>query len=161
MLVHLDAAYNLARWLMKNEQDAADIVQEACLRALRGFGGFHGGDARAWLLTIVRNAAMTRLKARQSSDGSDEMLEVADEEAVDGARALMRADDVEQVRAAIEQLPADIRTVIILRELEGLSYKQIAGVADVPIGTVMSRISRGRQRLAELLARYAPTQEQP
>lgn len=152
VLVHLDAAYNLARWLTRSEHDAQDVVQDACIRAMRAFESFHGGDARAWLLTIVRNVALTLLRTRKKPEALDETLYEPQSEGCDPQEILLRAADAERVREAIELLHVELRTVIVLREMEGLSYKEIAGVTGVPIGTVMSRLSRGRQRLAEFLA---------
>ena len=152
VLVHLDAAYNLARWLTRNEHDAQDVVQDACIRAMRAFDAFHGGDARAWLLTIVRNVALTMVRTRKRPEELDEGLYEPQAEALDPQAILLRSADAERVRDAIEQLHVELRTVIVLREMDGLSYKEIAGITGVPIGTVMSRLSRGRQRLAEALA---------
>ena len=148
VLPHLDAAYNLARWLTRNDADAADVVQEAFLRALKFFGGFRGGDARAWLLTIVRNACYTWLRRNRV----DELATAFDEESHSGESddpetILLEGADREMLRQALEALPVEFREVVILRELEGLSYKKIAGIADVPVGTVMSRLARARKRL--------------
>lgn len=150
---HLDAAYNLARWLVRNDTDAQDVVQDACVRALRGFADFRGGDARAWLLAIVRNTAYTRLKRRNEPvEFDDDLPAGGDWQAPGPPELLLRDADAQRVRAAIESLPVELRTAIVLREMEGMSYKQIAAVTSVPIGTVMSRLSRGRERLAGLLA---------
>jgi len=151
VLVHLDAAYNLARWLTRSDHDAQDVVQDACVRAFRAFDQFRGGDARAWLLTIVRNVSFTWNKGRKEARELDEELFEAADDRVDPQAVLLRAADAQRVREAIELLPADLRSVIVLREMEELSYKQIAAALDVPIGTVMSRLARGRQRLAVLL----------
>ena len=150
VMPHLDAAYNLARWLTRNEADAQDMVQEAYLRALRFFGGFRGTEARAWLLTIVRNTCYTWLRRNRSPELSCEFDEVVlaresegpnpEMEQVMKARALL-------VNEAIEKLPIEFREVVVLRELEELSYKEIAVVLGVPIGTVMSRLARARKRL--------------
>ena len=153
VLPHLNAAYNLARWLMRDEHDADDVVQDAYLRALRFFGGFRGGDARGWLLAIVRNACYSRLRKTRP----DELRVTFDEEShgregSGGPEAdLLRSANARSLQQALEQLPVGLREAIVLRELEGLSYAQIAAVADVPIGTVMSRLSRGRQRLQQFL----------
>jgi RNA polymerase sigma-70 factor (ECF subfamily) len=157
VLIHLDAAYNFARWLTRNDHDAEDVVQDACIRAARAFDAFHGGDARAWLLTIVRNVAMTFLRTRKSTEVLDDDLREPQCPDLDPQAILLRAADAERVREAIELLPIDLRTVIVLREMEGLSYKEIAAVSGVPIGTVMSRLSRGRERLAERLAEPGET----
>jgi RNA polymerase sigma-70 factor (ECF subfamily) len=156
VLPHLDAAYNLARWLTRHEQDAEDVVQEAYLRAFKFFAGFHGQDARAWLLAIVRNTCYTWLEKNRPRDVTtsfDEGLHGAAGEALDPEKLLLRQDDREAVRAALEELPVEAREVLVLRELEGLSYKEIAAVADVPLGTVMSRLTRARQRLHAALSR--------
>lgn len=157
VLCHLDAAYNLARWIVRDEHDAQDVVQEACTRAFRSFAGFRGGDARPWLLAIVRNTALSMFSRR------DELIEWDDEHAdghasqqADPQELLIRAADAERVRAAIVSLPAELRTTIVLREMEGLSYKEVAAITGVPIGTVMSRLSRARERLASMLAEPCP-----
>jgi RNA polymerase sigma-70 factor (ECF subfamily) len=153
VLIHMDAAYNLARWLIRSDSDAQDVVQDACVRAFRGFAAFRGGDSRAWLLTIVRNVALTFLRTRKQVQEFEEDLQ---QPLSDGASSpqmiLLRAADAERVRAAIDLLPLELRTAIVLREMEGLAYKEIAGITGVPIGTVMSRLSRGRERLAKSLA---------
>ena len=154
MLPHLDAAYNLARWLMRNEHDAEDAVQEAYLRALRFFEGFHGGEGRAWLLAIVRNTCRTLLQqsgSRQPAAEFDEERHAVESGAGPEDRLLQQAE-VDSVRRCIEGLPAEYREVIVMRELEQLSYKEIAGAASVPLGTVMSRLARARARLQECLA---------
>ena len=147
---HLDAAYNLARWLMGNEHDAEDAAQDACVRALTFFEGFHGQDGRAWLLAIVRNTCYTWLRKRRRP----ELGEVGDRHAArepDPEQLQLQSADRAAVRRALEQLPEEFREVLVLRELEGLSYKQLAGVMEVPIGTVMSRLARARRRLLEIL----------
>src|SRR4051812_333021 len=152
---HLDAAFNLARWLAGNDHDAGDVVQDAYLRAVRSARTFRGTDAKAWLLTIVRNTCfdlLRRGKAHRHDELGDDLPLADDRSAdVDPHAILLRAANAERVRAAIEELPASIREVIVLREMEGLSYKQVAAVIGAPIGTVMSRLSRGRQRLQTLL----------
>jgi RNA polymerase sigma factor (sigma-70 family) len=159
VLRHLDSAYNLARWLLKNEHDAQDVVQEACLRALRSASSYRGSAdpsaERAWLLAIVRNAAfdaLRRAKVRDLQELHDDLSPVADSETFDPQAILLRAANAQRVREAIESLPPGIREVVVLREMEGLEYKQIAAVVAVPIGTIMSRLSRGRRRLAQLLS---------
>jgi len=151
-LPYLDAAYNLARWVLKNEADAQDVVQEAYLRALRFCGTFRGGDPRAWLLTIVRNTAYTWLSRNRSADPPVPFEEEQHpDEAVPVDIELIRRADSRALRAAMEQLPTEFREIVVLRDLEGLSYKEIAEVADLPIGTVMSRLARARSRLKQAL----------
>lgn len=154
VMPHLDAAYNLARWLTQNDADARDMVQEAYLRALRFFEGFRGTDARAWLLTIVRNTCYTWLRRNRSSQLSCELDEVVFARESGGpdpeTEQLIKAQ-VQLVNDAIEKLPIEFREVVVLRELEELSYKEIAVVLGVPIGTVMSRLARARKRLLLLL----------
>jgi len=147
---HLGAAYNLARWLTRSEHDADDVVQDAYLRAFRGFSGYRGGDARTWLLRIVRNTSYTWLRQRRGetvSEGADELAELPDDDAVDPEAQLIGQADAARVRTALDTLPVELREAVVLRELEGLSYKEIAEVADIPLGTVMSRLSRGRKHL--------------
>jgi RNA polymerase sigma-70 factor (ECF subfamily) len=154
LLPHLDAAYNLARWLTHSEHDAEDLVQEAYLRALKFFGGFHGANARAWLLTIVRNACYTWLeheRARGTATAFDDELHGVGCDASSPEKNLVREEVRQSVRQAVEGLPLELREVVVLRELEGLSYKEIAAVAGIPMGTVMSRLARARQRLHERL----------
>ena len=154
VLPHLNAAYNLARWLMGNDHDAEDVVQDAFVRALRFFGGFRGGDGRAWLLAIVRNTcydSLRRHRPQALTDEFDEEIHTAIGESETPETLLFRRADQVMVRRALETLPLSWREVIILREFEGLSYKQIADVAGIRIGTVMSRLARARQRLQQLL----------
>lgn len=155
---HLDAAHNLARWLARNDQDAEDVVQEAVLRAFRFYDGFRGGDARLWLLAIVRNTFYT-LRARVPAAGSieefDEELHGGDDDASDPQTLLLRSADAQQLRAALERLPAEFREILVLRELEECSYKEIAAVTHLKIGTVMSRLARARARLARDLVETA------
>jgi RNA polymerase sigma factor (sigma-70 family) len=158
VLPHLDAAYNLARWLTRSDADAEDVVQEACVRALRFFGGFRGDDARRWLLAIVRNSSydfLRRHRPQELTDAFDEEIHTAAEEMQTPEALLLRRADRAMVRQALEALPLAWREVIILRELEGLSYKQIADVAGIKIGTVMSRLARARAQLQRLLAAEA------
>ncbi|MGH8751570.1 MAG: sigma-70 family RNA polymerase sigma factor [Burkholderiales bacterium] len=156
-LPHLNAAYNLARWLLRNEHDAEDLVQEAYLRAFRFFDGFHGGDARAWLLAIVRNTCYTWLKqnrARELNDVFDEEVHAAVDESNPETLLLANAD-AQLLNRALEQLPLEFREILVLRELEDLSYKEIAEVAQIPLGTVMSRLARARNMLRVTLTRMA------
>jgi len=152
VLPHLDAAYNLARWLAGNDHDAADIAQEACVRALRYLGGYRGGDARSWLLTIVRNTAFTWLKKNRPqaivSIQDEQLEEIADPS---GTAGTFYGADKGALRAALEALPLEFREALVLRELEGLSYKEISEVVEVPVGTVMSRLARGRRQLQAAL----------
>ena len=155
VLPHLDAAYNLARFLMRNEQDAEDVVQEAALRAFRFFDNFRGENSRAWFLRIVRNTSFTVLKKNRPDEMNiafDEELHGGQTPPMDAGVALDRAQDRQTVRAAIEQLPPEFREAITLRELEGASYKEIADIAGVPIGTVMSRLARARRQLQLILS---------
>jgi RNA polymerase sigma-70 factor (ECF subfamily) len=154
ILTHLDAAYNLARWLTRNDDDAADVVQDAFVRALRYFAGFRGDDARAWLLAIVRNTSYDFLRRRRPhevTDPFDEQIHSTADESQTPETELLRRVDQARVRQALEMLPLEMREVIILREFEGLSYKQIAEVADIKIGTVMSRLARARAQLQQRL----------
>jgi RNA polymerase sigma factor (sigma-70 family) len=154
VLPHLDAAFNYARWLTKNEADAEDVVQDASLRALRFFSSLRGEDARAWLLTIVRNTWYGRFRRRESPNQKtdlDDKMDDRPDDGLDPEALLMQQRAVDDVHAAIEQLPVDFREVIVLRELEGLSYREIAAVIAIPMGTVMSRLARGRERLLAIL----------
>jgi RNA polymerase sigma-70 factor (ECF subfamily) len=154
VLPHLDAAYNLARWLMRNEQDAQDVAQEAYLRAFRFFPGFRGGDARAWLLKIVRNTCYSWLHANrplQEATEFDENHFPPDSCALNPEEAVLQNNSNTQVRKALEKLPPNYREVLILRELEGMSYKEIADITGMPAGTVMSSLSRARGRLRQIL----------
>ena len=155
VIPHLDAAYNLARWMTRNTSDAEDIAQEAMLRAFRFFDTFRGEDARVWLLTIVRNTYLTWIRRhapQQNSAEFDERLHTDIETALTPESEFIRQATSEQVRRAIEQLPTEFREVILLRELEEMSYKEIAAVTQTPLGTVMSRLSRGRSALRQLIA---------
>lgn len=158
----MDAAYNLARWLTGNDHDAEDVVQETMLRAFMYFDGFRGGDARSWLLKIVRNTCFTWLETNRPS----EIAAMTAEELQDAVEPLAYselADDPEtlalrrtaalRLNDAIATIPAAFREVVVLREMEGFSYKEIATVVDAPIGTVMSRLARARAELRRILAR--------
>ncbi len=150
----MDAAYNLARWLVHDDHDAQDVVQEAYLRAFRFVGGFRGGDPRAWILAIVRNTAFTWLKrtrgSNQPTEFDEQMHAEVNEESGLEADAVRKADGA-MIRAALEELSDEFREVIVMRDIEGLSYKEIADAADLPIGTVMSRLARARGKLARSL----------
>src|SRR5437773_8316877 len=155
MLPHLDAAHNLARWLLRNEQDAQDVVQEAYLRAFRSFSGFHGTNGRAWLLTIVRNTSYTLLKKNRAVDFTtpfDEEIHAAEHQSASPATILEHSEDAELIKKAMDALPAEFREILVLRHQEGLSYKEIADIAQIPPGTVMSRLARARAKLKECLA---------
>jgi RNA polymerase sigma-70 factor (ECF subfamily) len=155
LLRHLDAAYNLARWLCGDEHDAQDIVQESFLRAVRFIDQCRDDEPRTWLLKIVRNTCSSWHTRRRASSATDAMLEsVASPASTDPGRAFDRTERATDVRRAIESLPQDFREAIVLREIEGLSYKEVALVVGVPIGTVMSRLSRARDRLKDLLVEY-------
>jgi RNA polymerase sigma-70 factor (ECF subfamily) len=154
VLPHLDAAYNLARWLVSSPADAEDIVQEAFLRALRFFDGFRGGDSRAWLLKIVRNTSYSWVRKNRPAQLADEFDETrhSDETAAENAEArLLSRAESERVRKALEALPLTFREVLVLREIEGLSYKEISEMTGVAMGTVMSSLSRARQKLRDQL----------
>jgi len=160
---NLDAAYNYARWLTRDDHNAEDVVQESCLRAFKFFAGFRGGNARAWLLAIVRNTYYSSLEKNRpealnvvldedtlAEEGYDlEALLAGESGSVE--RSLEAADSRRIVNRALEQLPRQYREVIVLRELEEMSYKQIANIANIPIGTVMSRLARARKLLHQLL----------
>jgi len=152
---HLDAAFNYARWLAGNDADAEDVVQDASVRAFRFFSSLRGEDARAWLLTTVRHVWYSRLSsqraARTASVNYDEMADTRPDESLGPEALLMQRQIVDRVRRAVEQLPVDFREVVVLRELEVLSYKEIAAVVGIPIGTVMSRLARARERLLAVL----------
>jgi RNA polymerase sigma-70 factor, ECF subfamily len=153
VLPHLDSAANLARWILRNRADSEDAVQEAALRAYRFFERFHGGDARAWLLQIVRNTCYTWLQKNRPSDLMTEFdEEVHQRPAVSPATSADQADDRRRLMQALELLPPRFREVLVLRELEGCSYKEIGEITGIPIGTVMSTLSRARGRLRQALA---------
>jgi RNA polymerase sigma-70 factor, ECF subfamily len=154
-LPHLDAAYNLARWLTRDEHDAEDVVQEAYLRAYRYFDGFRGGDGRVWLLAVVRNTCYTWLKRNRPPTPTapfDEALHAADE-SFNPETLFQQGAAREMLHEALGELSPEFREAVVLRELEGMSYKEIAAVTEAPLGTVMSRLARGRGMLRERLAR--------
>ena len=164
ILPHLDAAHNLARWLTGHDQDAQDVVQEACLRAFRSFDGFYGANGRAWLLTIVRNTAYTFLKksqpARLMTPFDEEIHGDLQSDEGNPASALRLAEDAQQLQKAMEELPAEFRESLVLRHQEGLSYHEIAHIAGIPPGTVMSRLARARARLRRSLSSVNQTESQ-
>jgi RNA polymerase sigma-70 factor (ECF subfamily) len=155
MLPHMDSAYNLARWLLRDPHEADDAVQEAFLRAFKAFGRFRGSDGRAWLLTIVRNVCYSAMRAgkndRMKETFSDEVHGSSEDAAASNAVAWVEVRS-DLLNRALERLPAEFREVIVLHEIEGLAYRQISDVADIPLGTVMSRLARARGKLqAEIL----------
>ena len=159
---HMDAAYNLARWLTRNDHDAEDVVQEAMLRAFTFYDGFRGPDARSWILKIVRNTCFTWLQANRPTEivttDVDELSEISPLLSCSGSiddpeTAALRKTEAHQVDKAIASIPPAFREIIVLREIEGLSYKEIASVIDAPIGTVMSRLARARTEIRRALVR--------
>jgi RNA polymerase sigma-70 factor (ECF subfamily) len=150
VLPHVNAAYNLAHWLTRNDTDAEDVVQESYLRAFKFFGGFRGEDGRSWLLAIVRNTCYTWMQHNRSPElmvpVDDELPELESADLSPEALLIQKADTL-MVRRALEELPVEFREVLVLRELEEMSYRDIASITDLPLGTVMSRLARGRKRL--------------
>jgi RNA polymerase sigma-70 factor, ECF subfamily len=164
ILPHLDAAHNLARWLVRGSVDADDVVQEACLRAFRYFGSFRGGNARAWLLSIVRTTAFRWLEkngVRQLTTEFNEEIHSEGCEAFDPETVLLRRADTQLLEEAMHHLPHRLREVLLLRELEGLSYKEIAEVVGIPTGTVMSSLFRARERFRRAASKLVRRQVQP
>ncbi|MGH2495127.1 MAG: sigma-70 family RNA polymerase sigma factor [Ktedonobacteraceae bacterium] len=157
VLPHLDAAYNLARWLTRNDLDAEDVVQESYLRAFKFFESFRGTDSRAWLLAIVRNTCYTMMQQHRASEIEtpfDEELHSPEPDNHDPETMLLQSISTRLLHDAIEELPVEYREVFVLRELEGLSYKEIATIAAIPLGTVMSRLARARKRLQSSLFQH-------
>ena len=157
-LPHLDAAYNLARWLLRNDQDAEDAVQEAYMRAYKAFARFRGGDGKAWFMTILRNVCYTMIKSLRSHETPEPFDEEIHQPAGESEmqEAFRQKANTESLHSALEKLPDEFREVIVLHDLEGLAYKEIAVVVGIPIGTVMSRLARARGRLrAEIIAANA------
>ena len=155
VLPHLDDAYTLARYLLRDEHDAQDVVQDAVLRALRYFDGYREGDARAWLLAIVRNCCLTWQRRHRGDRlvvpfADDAVVELVSDSRETDTLAIERSERA-MLERAIATLPTEFREVIVLREVEGLSYKEISDVVGVPMGTVMSRLARARKRLASAL----------
>jgi len=156
ILPHLDAAFNLARWLLGNEEDAQDIVHDSFLRAHRYFASFEGGDGRAWLLGIVRNTCMTSLRSKRRFEPFSELPEQpqrSEDVSADPERSLLLQENIASLRYCIESLPPEYREVVVMRELQELSYKEIAGVAGLALGTVMSRLNRARKRLEDCVSK--------
>jgi RNA polymerase sigma-70 factor (ECF subfamily) len=155
VLPHLDAAYNLARWLTRNEHDAQDVTQESFLRAFRFFEGYQGGNMRAWLLTIVRNTCYTWLRKNRGADSTELFNEEIHSSELSGGAdpevQVLASADKETLNRALEELPDVFREALVLREMEGMSYKEIADVTSVSLGTVMSRLARGRTQLRKSL----------
>ncbi len=158
VMPHLGAAYNLARWLTRNDHDAEDVVQEAYLRAVRSFDHYRGGDPRSWVLTIVRNTCYTWLRQNRAAQTAlagdaddDNLAEVPGDPAEQPDVQFLRAVDRQLLREALEALPTEFREALVLRELEGFSYKEIADITDAPLGTVMSRLARARKQLQQSL----------
>ena len=154
VLPHLDAAFNYARWLTRSHAEAEDVVQDACIRAMRYFSSLRDDNARPWLLTIVRNTWYSRVSRRANVaevSAEDSPRSERPDQELDPEERLLRQHTITLVRAALDELPDDFREVIVLREIEDLSYKEIAAVVGVPLGTVMSRLARGRERLAAVL----------
>jgi len=157
-LPHLDAAYNLARWLLRNDQDAEDAVQEAYMRAYKAFARFRGGDGKAWFMTILRNVCYTmikKLRSHETPEPFDEEIHLPAGES-EMREAFRQKANAESLHAALEKLPDEFREMIVLHDLEGFAYKEIAAVVGIPIGTVMSRLARARGRLrTEIIASTA------
>ncbi len=160
VLPHLGAGYNLARWLLRNDHDAEDVMQEAIVRAFRFFDGFSGTNPRAWLLTVVRNSAYSFLQQNRPRELGTEFDEELHTEPASNGRTsetpevlLLRSAQQRSLNEAVEALPVEFREVFLLREMEGLSYKEIADLARIPIGTVMSRLSRARRQLQAAVTR--------
>jgi RNA polymerase sigma-70 factor (ECF subfamily) len=154
ILPHLDAAYNLARWLTRNVHDAEDVVQEAYMRAFKSFETFRGGEGRPWLLAIVRNTCYSWMQRNRPVPFAIPIEEAADQiqsDECDPEALAIKGADVELLERALAELPVEYREALVLRELEGLSYKEIAGVVDIPVGTVMSRLARARKRLQQVI----------
>ena len=155
ILPHLDAAHNLARWLLRNEQDAQDVVQKPYFRAFKSFAGFHGSNGRVWLLTIVRNTSYTLLKKTRAVDLTttfDEEIHQSGDQALSPATILEQSENADLVKEAMDTLPVDFREILVLRHLEGLSYNEIADIAQIPPATVMSRLARARGKLKQCLS---------
>ena len=153
LVTHLGPAYNLARWLLRNETEAEDAVQEAYLRACHRIKSLRGDDSRAWLLAIVRNSCYDRLKqsAARVHQSLDDHTNLACENTINPESSLLRQEEIDSLRRALENLPPHLREVLVLREFEEMSYRQIATAVEIPVGTVMSRLSRARQQLQQIV----------
>ena len=153
VLPHLDGAYRLARWLTRNDEDAKDVVQEASLRAFRYFGTFTGGSGRAWFFRIVRNTfyGWRGQDSQVGTDRFDEEQHSSDRSASDPETLLLQTAHATVIERAMGNLPDRLQRLLVLRELEGLSYRELANALEIPIGTVMSRLSRARQALRQAL----------
>jgi RNA polymerase sigma-70 factor (ECF subfamily) len=157
VLPHLDSAYNLARWLTGNEHDAEDVVQDAYLRAAKFFDSFRGGDARPWLITIVRRTCydwLARNRSHQPLTVFNEEIHSDSGDSLDPAQLALRQENQQIIRRALAELPVEFREVLVLRELEGLTYKEIAAITNLPPGTIMSRLARARERLRHCLVKF-------
>jgi RNA polymerase sigma-70 factor (ECF subfamily) len=159
LLVHLDAAYNLARWLMRDDAEAEDVVQDAYVRAISRFAGFRGVDERVWLLAIVRNSCYDHLRQKRASGKNmnfDEAVHSGSRRTSNQETTSLPAERTELLTNLLAELPAQYREVLVLRELEELSYQEIANIAGIPVGTVMSRLSRARQHIPDSLSLCGP-----
>jgi RNA polymerase sigma-70 factor (ECF subfamily) len=159
---HMPAAWNLARWLLRSSHDAEDVLQDASLRALRSIDQYRGGDAKSWVLTIVRNLCHDLIRKRQTERRmtvSEGQFDEVESDAPGPLEGVERESEAQRLRRAIDLLPVEYREMLILREFEGLSYKEIAAIAEVPMGTVMSRLARARERLVQILSPAHAAQE--
>lgn len=153
VMPHLNVAWHLARWLTRNDSDAEDVVQNACLRAFRYFDSFRGDDARAWLLAIVRNSYYDSLPSGLPPEPLDEDEHAQADWSANPEQLALRADALQWVNSALRLLPAAYREVLVLRDIAECSYRDIADITGIPVGTVMSRLSRARALLAHYLAK--------
>ena len=153
VLPHIDAGYNLARWLLKHDQDAEDAVQTAAVRAFQAIDGFRGTDGKAWFLSIFRRSSLNIMRQKHPATAWDDAIEddIHDPEAPNPEQFLLKSFEAATIRKAIEALPPNLKEMIVLRELEGMAYKDIAAVIDHPIGTVMSRLSKARRQMQAIL----------
>jgi RNA polymerase sigma factor (sigma-70 family) len=161
VLPHLTSAYNLARWLLRSDSDAEDAVQEACVRAYQHFAEFRGIDARPWLLAIVRNAAYTALRKNRSAHEDMSLDDLIDSPKLIGnvsaaETVALESITLQELHSSVDRLPNEFKEVVVLRDIEGFSYAEIADITNLPIGTVMSRLSRARKRLRGLVVDLFP-----